>query len=91
MKTTSLIAALLFTLNVNAQQEQQVRERVYDRLNLDDEQIVQFDAIMESRKVQIEEINKNVDAQLLELLSDEQYAEWKNMQERRKKPRRRRQ
>ncbi|WP_395377443.1 hypothetical protein [Marinicella sp. W31] len=89
MKKTILLSTLLLTLGVNAQ-EQPMRERLVERLNLDAEQTVQFDAIMETRKLQIEEINQSVDAQLAEILSDEQYAEWKSLQERRKKPRRRR-
>ena len=89
MKKTILLSTFLLAFAANAQ-EQQMRERIHDRLNLDAEQIAEFDAIMDARKIQIEEINTSVDAQLAELLSDEQYAEWKSMQERRKKPRRRR-
>jgi len=90
MKKIFLLSTLLMACTVSAQDQQQMRERLHDRLNLDVEQAAEFDAIMDARQQQIEVINKNVDAQLLELLSDEQYAEWKNLQERRKKPRRRR-
>ena len=82
MKIIISIALLVLSIGLFAQVDK-LKGRVTERLNLTAEQAEQFEAIMQERKAIAQQAKENADAQLASVLSEEQYADWLEMQERR--------
>lgn len=82
MKTSLFIALLVLSIGLLAQDSDR-QNRLAKRLDLTAEQVEQFQTIMEERQAIAEQAKVDANARLATVLTEEQYQQWAELQERR--------